>query len=43
MGTEADSAYLVPLLYQFKGNNSLHTGAIRTKCEMHPRFMVIYI
>ena len=31
------------IFHQFKGNNSLHTGAILTKCEMHPCVMVIYI
>ena len=33
--------YLV--MTQFKGNNSLHTGTILPKCEMHPCVMVIYI
>ena len=29
------------ILHQFKVNNSLHTGAILTKCEMHSCVMVI--
>ena len=31
------------IFQQFKGNNSLHTGPILTKCEMHYCVMVIYI
>ena len=31
------------IFQQFKGNNSLHTGAILTKCKLHPCVMVIYI